>query len=228
MTENSDHLLIFLGDYGDRGPFSAEVHYIVLKLKLLFPKQVILMRGNHEGPVDLQAVPHDLPATFEARFGKGWQEAYDGVRELHQQLYLAVLVENQYLLIHGGLPSTANTIADLADAHKTHPKERILEDMLWSDPDDSIERLYPSPRGAGKLFDQNTTDKALDRFGVKILIRGHEASPEGYQISHKGKILTLFSRKGPPYFNAYGAYLELNLSEKVENAAQLVPYIHKF
>jgi hypothetical protein len=41
-------------------------------------------------------------------------------------------------------------------------------------------------------------------------------------------VLTLFSRKGAPYFNAYGAYLQLPLSRKFQNARQLVPWIHKF
>lgn len=52
-----DVLLIFLGDYGDRGFYSPEVYYIVLKLKELFPERVVLMRGNHEGPDDLLVSP---------------------------------------------------------------------------------------------------------------------------------------------------------------------------
>ncbi|NIW14702.1 MAG: hypothetical protein GWN31_12415, partial [Candidatus Thorarchaeota archaeon] len=55
--ENS--LLVFLGDYGDRGFHSPEVYYLVLKLKVMFPQKVVLMRGNHEGPNDLLAYPHD-------------------------------------------------------------------------------------------------------------------------------------------------------------------------
>jgi hypothetical protein len=68
----------------------------------------------------------------------------------------------------------------------------------------------------------------LRRFNVKILIRGHEPSGDGFKVNHTGKVLTLFSRKGPPYFNAQGAYLNVELSEKFENAEQLIPYIHKF
>ncbi|HVO85812.1 MAG TPA: metallophosphoesterase, partial [Candidatus Eisenbacteria bacterium] len=61
--EKSDSVhLVFLGDYEDRGAFSSEVIYTVLKLKLHFPSQVILMRGNHEGPKDILAYPHDLPS----------------------------------------------------------------------------------------------------------------------------------------------------------------------
>ena len=50
MEQSKAAVLVFLGDYGDRGPNSAEVYYVVLKLKLAFPSQVILLRGNHEAP----------------------------------------------------------------------------------------------------------------------------------------------------------------------------------
>ncbi|MCK5593059.1 hypothetical protein KAI31_03070, partial [Candidatus Bathyarchaeota archaeon] len=63
---------------------------------------------------------------------------------------------------------------------------------------------------------------------VKVLIRGHEPAGEGFQINQGGKILTLFSRRGPPYYNEFGAYLHLNLSEKMENAKQLIQHVHKF
>jgi protein phosphatase len=226
LMENA--FLIFLGDYGDRGPFSAEVYYTVLRLMLLFPEQVILMRGNHEGPKDLMADPHDLPMQFEARFGIHWEQAYVKTMELFQFLYNAVLVKERMIVIHGGLPPQLNLIEDLAFAHKTHPKQRFLEDMLWSDPDETIKGTVPSPRGAGKLFGSDVTEDVLGKLGVQMLIRGHESCEEGFRINHYGRVLTLFSRKGPPYFNTHGAYLQLPLSNRFENAEQLVPYIHSF
>jgi UDP-glucose 4-epimerase len=51
---------------------------------------------------------------------------------------------------------------------------------------------------------------------------------EGYKIDHNGKILTLFSRKGMPYFNTHGAYIAVELQKKPQNAQELIPYIHKF
>jgi len=228
MKQNNKTVLIFLGDYGDRGVNSAEVYYIVLKLKLLFPEQVILMRGNHEGPEDLLAYPHDLPMQFQARFGEKWRDAYSETRELFNHLYNAVLVEERYLMIHGGLPPEAKTLEDLAYAHIKHPKERLLEDMLWSDPTEMIKGVCESPRGAGKLFGENITNEVLRRFNVKILVRGHEPCKDGFKINHRGKILTLFSRKGPPYFNVHGAYLDVELSQKFQNAEQLTPFIHTF
>jgi len=228
MNQTSDAVLIFLGDYGDRGEYSVEVYYTVLKLKLLFSQQIVLMRGNHEGPEDLLASPHDLPMEFRVKFGEKWKEAYTKIRELFAYLYNAVLVEERYLIIHGGLPPQANTLEDLAYAHVKHPKQSLLEDMLWSDPNETIKGVCASPRGAGRLFGENITDEVLRRFNVRILIRGHESCEDGFKIDHGGKVLTLFSRKGPPYFNLYGAYLDVEFSRKFESAEQLFPYVHKF
>ncbi|MGC9094638.1 MAG: metallophosphoesterase family protein [Candidatus Bathyarchaeia archaeon] len=228
MRQKSDAILIFLGDYGDRGEYSKEVYYAILKLKLLFPNQVILMRGNHEGPEDLLASPHDLPLEFQMKFGEKWEEAYTKIRELFRCLYLAVYVEERCLMIHGGLPTQAKTILDLAYAHRNHPKQTFLEEMLWSDPNDIVSEACASPRGAGKLFGKKVTREILERFNVKFLIRGHEPCHEGFKVDHDGMVLTLFSRKGPPYFNAYGAYLQFELAKKFGNAEQLLRYIHKF
>jgi len=228
MNRRKDSTLIFLGDYGDRGARSAEVYYTVLRLKLAFPEQVVLLRGNHEGPEDLMASPHDLPMQFQARFKENWTAAYSKVRELFAYLYSAVLVEERCLMVHGGLSPNINSIKDLAHAHLAHPEKEFLEDLLWSDPNDMVKTVLNSPRGAGKLFGKSVTETVLNKLGVKVLIRGHEQCQEGFKLNHDGKVLTLFSRKGSPYFNVYGAYLQLPLSEKFKNAQQLIPWIHKF
>ena len=41
-------LLVFLGDYIDRGPYSLDVFAFVMYLKMKNPEQVIVLRGNHE------------------------------------------------------------------------------------------------------------------------------------------------------------------------------------
>jgi len=226
--KDREMFIVFLGDYGDRGTCSPEVYYVILKLKEQFPENVILMRGNHEGPDDLLASPHDLPNQLQEKFGESGREAYVRVRELFNYLYNAVLINERYIILHGGIPSQAVTVDDLANAHKTHPKETHLEEILWSDPLDEIKGTYPSPRGAGKLFGEDVTEKFLKMLNAKVLIRGHEPSEDGFKINHHNKVLTLFSRKGAPYYNKYGAYLQIDISKKVENATQLIPHIRKF
>ena len=226
--QQEDVMIIFLGDYGDRGPNSTEVYYVVLKLKQRLPENVVLMRGNHEGPEGLLAYPHDLPVQFEQRFGEGGNIVYSSIRKLFNQLYNAVLVQNRFILIHGGFPVHSRSIDDLAYANEIYPKETFLEEMLWNDPEEVISSAVPSPRGAGNLFGESVTTACLKMLKVNALIRGHEPCPEGFKLNHDSKILTLFSRKGEPYCNEHGAYLRLSLSLKPKNAEELLPWICQF
>jgi len=228
MDHGGQSLLIFLGDYGDRGIFSAEVYYIVLTLKARFPEHVILMRGNHEGPEDLLASPHDLPNHLRNRFGENWFEAYVKLKELFNQLYTAVVVRDRCVLLHGGVPSLAKSLDDLAYADLKHPSESHLEEILWSDPEEGLTGTYPSPRGAGKLFGLDVTQRFIEMMNVNVVIRGHEPADLGFKINHEGRILTLFSRQGEPYFNTKGAFLEFDLAEQIKDAFQLERFIKQW
>jgi len=218
--------LIFLGDYGDRGTKSVEVYYLILMLKNLFKQEVILLRGNHEGPKDLEVQPHDLPYFLREKYGEKWRGIYYALRELFDYLPHSLIVEGKYLMLHGGLPENISTIEDIAYAQQKHPQKKYLEEILWSDPGEE-EESFPSPRGAGKIFSRKVTEKVLKKLGVKILIRSHEPC-EGISLAQDGKVVTLFSRKGPPYYNSKAAYLEIDLSEEIENGYELKKSAHIF
>jgi protein phosphatase len=220
--------IIFLGDYIDRGSESSTVYLAVLLLKMAFPKQVVLLRGNHEGPADLQASPHDLPMFLQQRFSSKWQRVYQKIHTSFESLSMAAYVEGRYLMVHGGLPAKLSSLAEIANARALHPAQRVLEELLWNDPDDAVTGAKASPRGAGFLFGKDVTNEVLARLDVQLLIRGHEPASSGYKISHDGKVLTLFSRKGSPYFNRFGAFLQMPLASAFEDACQLVPFIHRF
>jgi protein phosphatase len=227
-AQNERSLLIFLGDYGDRGMYSPEVYYIVLKLKRALPKNVILMRGNHEGPDELLASPHDLPDQLRSRFGEDWSKAYLKLRKLFGQLYSAVIIRDRFVLLHGGVPSQARSLDDLAYAHLRYPRESHLEEILWSDPEEGIRGTLPSPRGAGRLFGPDVTMRFLEMMKVNAVVRGHEPCDQGYKVNHEGRLLTLFSRKGEPYFNSQGAFLSLDLADEVKDAVQLRSHVTHF
>jgi protein phosphatase len=228
IEKTSESKLILLGDYGDRGSCPAETYYMILRLKMDYPEQVVLLRGNHEGPEYLMPSPHDLPSQFQARFKEKGAETYNAVRGLFDQLYNALVIRDRLLMVHGGLAPGIKRKEELAYAQTLNARNRILEDLLWSDPTEEVQGSTCSPRGAGKLFGKDITKAVLAKLNLKVLIRGHEPCDEGFRINHDGMVLTLFSRKGTPYFNPCGAYLDMHLDVDFRNAYDLQPYIHKF
>jgi len=218
--------IVFLGDYGDRGSESVEVYYLLLKLKVSEwkekEKKIIMLRGNHEGPPDLPVMPHDLPLLFSAKYGAEGKTVYAEIKEFWEYLPYAVLVEGRYLMLHGGLPVNVASIKDIAFAHESHPSSSNFEEILWSDPVEGKGNFY-SMRGAGRMFGEDITERVLRAVGVKTLIRSHEPC-EGVKVNQGGKVLTLFSRKGSPYFNIQAAYLILdeNALKKAKDAEELV------
>ena len=216
-----DLRLLFLGDYVDRGELSPEVLYLVCSLKLAYPGRVIMLRGNHEGPPDLPSFPHDYPYQLTRKYGQEGRELYKLSVELFELMYVAAISPGKYLFLHGGVPHNLSSTDELAKARKLHPQKRFLEEILWNDPDDSISGVTPSPRGAGLLFGPDVSERALSAVGVKTLIRGHEPCLRGTYVAHKGLVITLFSRKGPPYGNRYAAFLEVSLEKPARSGYEL-------
>lgn len=218
FLDDLSSIIVFLGDYGDRGKESVEVYSVILYLKTRYPDRVILMRGNHEGPESMPFYPHDLPDQLLIKFGNASELIYKKLRVLFDLMYHGVLLENSYLILHGGVPTDLRTINDIATANKTNTQTRYLEEILWNDPKE-IEGSQPSARGYGKYFGKDVTEKALKIVNARALIRAHEVC-NGYKVNHDGKVLTLFSCKAP-YGNRDAAYLAINQNSYNLDAEEL-------
>ncbi|MHC1601484.1 MAG: metallophosphoesterase family protein [Candidatus Nezhaarchaeales archaeon] len=215
IPENT--VVVFLGDYIDRGRESPHVIYEVFKLKLREPNSVVLLRGNHEGPPELPVYPHDFPMHLSHVYRERWEEVYDSITSCFNYFYACAILEGSLFIVHGGVPTETRKLEDLINANKDIA---LLEELLWNDPMDEIGRA-PSPRGAGYLFGPDVTEAFLKAVKAKVVIRSHEPCNEGYEVLHNGKLITIFSRKGFPYFNSHGAYLDVHKPIDVENAYQI-------
>lgn len=107
FTLKTNHYLIFLGDYTDRGPCGVEVLYALFRLKVANPDQVILLRGNHEDAY-VNECPRFFSAELKNKFGlttrTDRQEFIYNLYELFPvALYLGTPKNDYIVLSHGGL-----------------------------------------------------------------------------------------------------------------------------
>jgi protein phosphatase len=212
--------LLFLGDYIDRGEHQLEVLLTLLEIKVDYPESVFLLLGNHEGVNIIEPSPHDFPDELIARYllRDGLEVYRHIVEEVFAYLHVAAYLRDSFLAVHGGLPVSsyrkAQSIREYLLGAEDHVVKETLIEVLWNDPIESNEEGRPSPRGAGMLFGRPVTEWVTKTLNVKLVIRGHEPCIYGYKFNHGFRVLTLFSRRGPPYFNPKAAYLDLDLSDK--------------
>jgi protein phosphatase len=225
---NKDLLIVFLGDYIDRGAQQAEVLTSVLLLKKLFSDKILLLRGNHEAAPLIIPYPHDFPDKLFELYGERGREIYRLVFKMFQKIPYSARVPGKLLLLHAGPPSSVLYEKSFEEAFCIGlpvVDDMVLEEILWNDPyDDPNTPIAPSFRGAGVLFNEQVTDRALKLSGVKYIVRGHEPA-EGYKIDHHGKVLTLFDSRIPSYGVSVAAYLRIEWDDTLEDITRNIELI---
>jgi protein phosphatase len=187
-----DQSYVFLGDYIDRGAFSTETVVLLLLLKVAFPDQIWLIRGNHE--FNEPCVPHsELVTEMEGLYGT--QNFIGPLFEMFTWLPLAADIGHYAFAVHGGISASLTCLSQVEEICRPictfQPK--LVEDLLWSDPTESCPDTRPSDRGLGILFGINLVRKFLAKTGFQVIFRGHQSIMSGVQMSLAYKVTTIFS-----------------------------------
>lgn len=209
------HTYVFNGDFVDRGSWSTEVALLLYTLKLLFPQNVFLNRGNHE--TDSMNTIYGFSGECKAKYGT--ETVFKAFSESFTKLPVATLIADAYFVVHGGVAS--ESVIALDDVRKLdRSAERqpstsgLLLELLWSDPQPEM-GLAPSKRGISHMFGPDVTTRFVEHNKLRKVIRSHEVRERGYEEEHGGKLVTIFS--APNYCDSVGnqgAYI--NIGEDLE------------
>lgn len=157
---------VFLGNYVDRGAYSLETICLLMALKLKYPKQIFLLRGNHEdrnvnrylgfGEECARRLEEDITQP---------NSVFAKINDMFEYLPLAAIVsdkstQNKVFCVHGGIGSTVNKIEDIEKIQRpisvnlgeiSTTEQQLLIDLLWSDPMDSESGDSTTDSSAGTM-----------------------------------------------------------------------------
>lgn len=201
-----DRILVFLGDYVDRGADSkANIDYL-LCLKLAYPANLFLLQGNHEG----YGIFRFYPADF-------WETVDGKLRELYAKtllrLPLAVSV-GSIIGLHGALPDIQN----LPDINQIQAGSEHWKQMAWGDWQETdadyleIDAFTGRPQFGSKYF-----NRVMARLGKQVLIRSHQ--PNAPQVMYRRRCLTIFTSKA---YTPVRTVAVANLKREVKTVSDLV------
>ncbi len=184
-------LIVFLGDYVDRGDTGVENLRLITSMFLEDPHRVIMLRGNHESPLT-----NPYYGFLDEVTKKLGEASYEKFKEFFQAMPYAVVVNN-YLCVHGGIANTLNNVSEIAGlpTPDVNPDDPVAFQLLWNDPRDMIEGFVPSVRGEGAYYyGRDVTQQFLENNSLKGIIRGHEVV-DGFREDMGGKVITIFSSR---------------------------------
>lgn len=204
---------LFLGDYVDRGQFECECLFLLFALKIKYPQNISLIRGNHETRQMTKAFQFKLECEKKYKS----RELYNACMHAFDALPICALVDSRFLCMHGGLSPDIQTLSDIENLEriKETPHSGALCDLLWSDPredfdeiDDSQRDFKPNEtRGCSYYFSYYACRDFLLKNNLLSIIRGHEVQKNGVRFFRKSSrtkfpvLISLFS--APNYCDTY-------------------------
>ena len=200
---------IFLGDYVDRGTHSLETICLLMALKIKFPNQVHLLRGNHEDRWINSAFGFQQELIDRLKDDSDNPVIFTKFNDFFDYLPLAAIINDEVLCLHGGIGSSINSLSDIEKIHRplevihevSNNDQQLVVDILWSDPTDSdIETgIQPNstrdPTGVGNIvkFGPDRVDEFLKNNNLTLILRAHECVMDGFERFAGGNLITVFS-----------------------------------
>ena len=182
---------MFLGDVVDRGEFSLEVVTFLFALKVVFPRNVFIIRGNHEFDdcCSNGGFRAEIMSTYHS------QTLYNKFLSAFSQMPIASKLFGKIFCIHAGLSPGFHHIDQLYDYNRpiSNFHDHLLSGIFWSDPTDFHKHFGETKRHYGYTYGSEALQDFLSNNDMFLMIRGHECIQKGFENRLDNLLMTVFS-----------------------------------
>mmetsp|Transcript_14345 Transcript_14345/g.54078 ORF Transcript_14345/g.54078 Transcript_14345/m.54078 type:complete len:291 (-) Transcript_14345:318-1190(-) len=203
-----DQKYLFMGDYVDRGRNSIETICLLMALKVQYPDQIWLLRGNHECATinRIYGFYDECRRRFSVRLWKAFCDCFNA-------LPFAAVVDEKIFCCHGGLSPDLSHLDQIRTINRPCeiPDTGIECDLLWADPDGRVHSWGSNDRGVSYTFGETVVEQFLEAHGLDLVCRAHQVVEDGYEFFAGRRLVTIFS--APNYcgeFDNAGAMMSVD------------------
>jgi len=175
-----DNILVFLGDYVDRGNYSKQNIDFLLEKKTEKPEQLFLLQGNHEG--------HHTLKFFPAEFWEGLsKKEYKIYTELVENFPL-VFVAGDVMALHGALPD----VESIEGIKNIKLGSDEWKQITWGDFSEGDGDYLGLGVFTGRpQFGSNYFFRVMKKLNKKVLIRSHQSNSPRFMFNDQ--CVTIFT-----------------------------------
>ncbi|KAH0791087.1 Ser/Thr protein phosphatase [Histomonas meleagridis] len=209
-----DTKYLFLGDYVDRGENSYEVFCLLIALKIQFPNNIFLLRGNHEC--------EEMSENFEFAVEVGRKASPTVLPyfyEVFDSLPIAAIISDRIFCVHAGISPELTSIEQIRSIARPVciQKSSLLADLVWSDPSSEVVEWETSPRGTSYLWGIEPAKRFLQENQLCMILRGHQVAATGvdFPFGSDLTVVTVFTSSSPLSQNV-AAFLSVNEDDTME------------
>ncbi len=191
--------LVFLGDYAGRGKKDIATINAIMKLKLKYPDNVVLLRGNHEGGgFRYYGLYESIEKKCDSK--EKTEELFQQYNRMVREMPGIVVTGNGIVGTHGGIPDEEiKSLKDLTSAN-------VAGQMCWNYPRETIKERMNIKQVAGTFFGKKPFERFMLAIKGTMMIRSHEAVLKGFELKFDNRLVTIFSNGSEKSPSSYYRY----------------------
>jgi len=159
------NIIVFLGDYVDRGKNSRGNIDYLLAIKKKFPKQIYLLLGNHDAWNKCKCYPADFWENLDEKERKKYEKVFEK--------FPLVFSCGNIIACHGGLPD----LTGIEEINKIQEGDENWRLIIWGDfenvPGERIDTASSEMTGR-PTFGRDYFERVMKSLGKEIMVRSHQ------------------------------------------------------
>lgn len=170
---------IFLGNYLEYEQQSIETLCLLYMLKIFYPKNIILLRGNHESRSigKTSGFSNDCEQRLSIECANHFYDSFD-------KMPLCTVVDNKIFCVHAGISKDIRSLDEIRNIKRFGEisTNNFIYDLLTSGPSKFCKEWKKNEKCDSFLWGIELANKFMYNNDLKVIVRGNQTVENGVLV----------------------------------------------